>query len=158
MHDKLSHSPALSHLGQKSLFPHLGLRPSYQYRTKHGVHRAWYYLQFQVSTGESYSCPPWIRGNYIIEIAFRSFPGGSDQIESTCNVGYLGWIPGSGRSPGEGHGNPLQCSCLENPMDRGAWWATVRGVAESDITLQLNHHHNKDLRKSVLNIHCKDRC
>ena len=42
-----------------------------------------------------------------------------------------GWIPGSGRSPGEGHGNPLQCSCLENPMDRGAWWATVQGDTQS---------------------------
>ena len=47
----------------------------------------------------------------------------------------VGSIPGSGRSPGEGHGNPLQCSCLENPMDRGAWGATVRGVPkESDTT------------------------
>ena len=50
---------------------------------------------------------------------------------SACNVGDLGSIPGSGRSPGEGNGNPLQYSCLENPMDRGAWWATVHGVAES---------------------------
>ena len=46
----------------------------------------------------------------------------------------LGSIPGSGRSPGEGNGNPLQYSCLENPMDRGAWWATVHGVTESDMT------------------------
>ena len=43
----------------------------------------------------------------------------------------VGSIPGLGRSPGGGHGNPLQYSCLENPMDRGAWWATVHGVAES---------------------------
>ena len=43
----------------------------------------------------------------------------------------LGLIPGSGRSPGEGNGNPLQYSCLENPMDRGAWWATVHGVTKS---------------------------
>ena len=46
---------------------------------------------------------------------------------SACNVGDLGSIPGSGRSPGEGNGNPLQYSCLENPMDGGAWWATVHG-------------------------------
>ena len=50
---------------------------------------------------------------------------------SAYNVGDLGSIPGSGRSPGGGHGNPLQYSCLENPMDRGAWWATVHGVAKS---------------------------
>ena len=49
------------------------------------------------------------------------FPGGSDGVESICSVGDLGSIPGLGRSPGEGHGNPLQYSCLENPMDRGAW-------------------------------------
>ena len=51
--------------------------------------------------------------------------------ESACNAGDLGSIPGSGRSPGEGNGNPLQYSCLENSMDGGAWWATVHGVAKS---------------------------
>ena len=50
---------------------------------------------------------------------------------SACNVGDLDSIPGLGRSPGEGNGNLLQYSCLENPMDRGAWWATVHGVAKS---------------------------
>ena len=50
---------------------------------------------------------------------------------SACNAGDLGSIPGLGRSPGEGNGNPLQYSCLENPMDGGAWWATVHGVAKS---------------------------
>ena len=59
------------------------------------------------------------------------FPGGSDGKESACNAGDPGSIPGSGRSLGEGNGNPLQYSCLENPMDRGAWWATVHGVAKS---------------------------
>ena len=54
---------------------------------------------------------------------------------SACNAGDLGSIPGSGRSPGEGNGNPLQYSCLENPMDGGAWWATVHGVAESRTRL-----------------------
>ena len=49
------------------------------------------------------------------------FPCGSDGKESACNAGDLGLIPGSGRSPGGGHGNPLQYSCLENPMDSGAW-------------------------------------
>ena len=52
--------------------------------------------------------------------------------ESACNAGDPGLIPGLGRSPGGRHGNPLQYSCLENPMARGAWWASVRGVAESD--------------------------
>ena len=55
----------------------------------------------------------------------EGFPGGSDGIESACNVGDSGLIPGLGRSPGEGNGNPLQYSCLENPMDREAWGATV---------------------------------
>ena len=55
------------------------------------------------------------------------FPGGSDSKEPNCDAGDLGSIPGWGRSPGGGHGNPLQYSCLENPMDRGAWWATVHG-------------------------------
>ena len=59
------------------------------------------------------------------------FPGGSDGKESACNLGDLGSIPGLGRSPGGGHSNPLQRSCLENPMDRRAWWATVHGVAKS---------------------------
>ena len=53
------------------------------------------------------------------------FLGGTEVKASACNVGDLGSIPGLGRSPGEGNGNPLQYSCLENPTDRGAWWATV---------------------------------
>ena len=56
------------------------------------------------------------------------FPGNSVVKKSACSAGDAGSIPGSGRSPGEGNGNPLQYSCLENPMDRGAWWATVHGV------------------------------
>ena len=59
------------------------------------------------------------------------FPGGSDGKESTCNAGCLGSIPRSGRSPGEGNGKPLQDSYVENSTDRGAWWATVCGVANS---------------------------
>ena len=52
------------------------------------------------------------------------------------DVRHLGVIPGSGRSPGGGHGNPLQYSCLENPMDRGAWWAMVHGVAKSQTQMK----------------------
>ena len=58
------------------------------------------------------------------------FPGGSVVKIPPAKVGYVGSIPGWGRSPGGGHGNPLQYSCLENPMDRGAWWATVHGVTK----------------------------
>ena len=63
-----------------------------------------------------------------------SLPGGSDGKESACNAGDQSSIPSSGRSPGETNGNPLQYSCLKNSMDRAAWWATVYGVAESDMT------------------------
>ena len=59
------------------------------------------------------------------------FPGGSEVKASACNAGDLGFIPGLGRSPGEGNGNPVYYSCLENPMDGEAWWATVQGVAKS---------------------------
>ena len=59
--------------------------------------------------------------------------------ESACSVGDLGSIPGSGRSPGGGNGNPLQYSGLENPMDRGAWWATVHGVTKSQTQLSNSH-------------------
>ena len=64
-----------------------------------------------------------------------SLPFGSVVKNPLTNVGHAGLIPGLGRCPGEGNGNPLQYSCLEKPTDRGAWWATVHGVAkESDMT------------------------
>ena len=75
----------------------------------------------------------------------EGFPCGSHGKESTCNVGDLDSIPGLGRSPGEGNGNPLQCSGLENSMDRGAWWATVHGVAKSR-TLLSDHTFTQDKR------------
>ena len=59
------------------------------------------------------------------------FPGGSDGKAFACNAGDPGLIPGSGRSPGEGNDYPLQYSCLENSMDRGAWWTLAHGVAKS---------------------------
>ena len=58
-------------------------------------------------------------------------PGGLNSKESACNAGDLGSIPRLGRSPREGNGNPLQYACLENSIDRGAWWVTVHGVAKS---------------------------
>ena len=61
-------------------------------------------------------------------IHIMGFPGGLDGKASACNAGDPGSIPESGRSPGEGNGSPLQYSCLENPMDRGAWEAAVHGV------------------------------
>ena len=66
---------------------------------------------------------------------FKDFPGGSDGKASVYNEGDPGSIPGLGRSPGEGNGNPLQEYCLENPMDRGAWQATVNGVTKSQTQL-----------------------
>ena len=76
------------------------------------------------------------------------FLGGSDGKESACNAGDLGSIPGLGRSPGEGKGYPLQYSGLENPMERGAWRATVHGVAKSrtrlsDFTHTHTHTHTQ---------------
>jgi len=69
-----------------------------------------------------------------------SIPGGSEVKVSACNAGDLGSIPGLGRSPGEGNGNPLQYSCLENPMDGEAWWATVHRVAKSQTRLHSLTH------------------
>ena len=71
----------------------------------------------------------------VVSRDWEVFPGGSVSKESVCNVGDPGSIPGSRRSPGEGNGDTLQDSCLENPMDRGAWRATVHGVADSQTQL-----------------------
>ena len=73
---------------------------------------------------------PWRRDRLPTPV-FLGFPGGSDSKESTYNAGDLGSILGLGRSPGGEHGNPLQYSCLENPMNRGAWWATILEVTKS---------------------------
>ena len=84
---------------------------------------------------------------------FGGFPGGSDGKESACNPGDSGLIPGLGRSPGEGNGNSVQYSCLENSMDRGAWQAIVRGVAMSQtntFTLDRQTKGKKESGASVV--------
>ena len=69
------------------------------------------------------------------------FPGVSEGKDSACSAGDLGSIPGSGRCPGEGNGNPLQYSCLENSMDRGAWRAAVHAVSKSQTRLSDQHYY-----------------
>ena len=75
-------------------------------------------------------------------ISFLGFPSVSVVKNLPAAAGDEDLTPGSGRSPGEGNGNPLQYSCLGNPMDRGAWWATVHGVVKSRTKPRLNHHHH----------------
>ena len=70
-------------------------------------------------------------------------PCGSDGEESAHDAGDLGSVPGLGRSSGEGNGYPLQCSCLENPMDRGVWWAIVHGISENQTQLSDLHLTNQ---------------
>ena len=74
----------------------------------------------------------------VFQYQLYGLPGGSDSKASARNAEDPGSIPGSGRFPGEGNGNPLQYSCLENPMDGGAWQATAHEVAESDMIEQLH--------------------
>ena len=73
---------------------------------------------------------------YIYIYICTGFPGGSVVKTPSANAGDSGLIPQSGRSPGEGNGNPLQYSCLENPVDRGAWWASVHRVTQSQTQLK----------------------
>ena len=96
-----------------------------------------------------------------------TLPCSSNSKESACNAGDLSLIPGSGRSSGEGNGNPLQYSCLENSTDSRAWWATVRGVTKSGTRLRNQatttllliesssfYAHNLSSTHVLLNLHC----
>ena len=89
----------------------------------------------------SYQWSSFVLGTYYL----RGFPGASGGKASACNARDPAPIPGSGRSPGEGNGNPLQYSCLENSIDGGAWWATVHAIPKSrtrlsDITFTFHFH------------------
>ena len=99
--------------------------------------RQWHLLTHLILLNENWSS---VRSNNIGHtVSWASLV--SQMVESACNVGDPGSIPEPGRSPGEGNGNPLQYSCLENPVDGEAWRATVHVVAESDTAEQLTHIH-----------------
>ena len=92
------------------------------------VRRVWYYIRLKSKFNLNKNLA------FVIKSFFKGFPSGSMGRKFACNAGDIGdegLIPGSGRYPGEGHGNPCQYSCLEKSMDRGAWWATVHRVAKS---------------------------
>ena len=94
-----------------------------------GLWQATVSTRYWISTGSGF----WV---FLLLSSWLS--GGSHSKESACGPGDPGLIPGSGRSPREGHGYPVQYSCLENPMDRGAWQAIVHGVAKSQIQLSMH--------------------
>ena len=84
----------------------------------------------------------WVNSQNCVSFS-HGFPGGSVVKNPPAKARDVGVLPGLGRSPGEGNGNPLQYSCLENPMDRGTWWATVHGVTKSQTPLKrLTHTHD----------------
>ena len=85
-----------------------------------------------------------------MSLAFYRFPGGSDSKASARDAGDLGSIPGLGRSPEKGNGNPLQYSYLENSMDGGVWWATVHGVTKSRTRLSDFTHSLRYTEKMFL--------
>ena len=90
----------------------------------------------------------WQVRRHLKECLKMGFPGGSAVKNLSANTGDMGSIPGSGRSPGEGNGNPLRYSCLGNPTDREAWWATAHGLAkESDTTLATKQHQKRKFTK-----------
>ena len=92
---------------------------------------AWWAAVHGVSWSQTDMTEATMHTHTVIYTLLKSFPGGSDDKESTCNAGDPGLISGSRRSSGKGNGNTLQYSCCENPMHRGALWTTVNGVARS---------------------------
>ena len=96
----------------------------------------------------------WLLSFRHSSVSLWGIPHSSVGQESACNAGDSGSIPGSETSTGEGNGNPLQYSCLENPMDRGAWWATVRGIArvrhDLDTAEWLNHRQHRQFVSTSL--------
>ena len=122
----------ISYTGRFLLLSHLG-RDNIQWEA---AVRACYLKIWQLMPKRTVFSRVWGQGitgfhckSFNILFEFNTLPCSSVGKESACNAGDPGSIPGLGRSPGEGNGNPLQYSCLENLMDRGAWWATVHGVA-----------------------------
>ena len=98
------------------------------------------------SQGRSLLHSPW---NLEEALWSRCFPGGAVLKKKVClpmqkDSRNAGWIPGSARSPGGRNGSPLQCSCLEDPMDRGAWWATVHAIARSRTRLSMHAGPDRD--------------
>ena len=91
---------------------------------------------------------------FVLLIYLLCFPGGSNGKDIACNARGACSIPGSGRTPGEENGNPLQCSCLENSMDRGTWQATVHGVAKSQIGLSTHILIALSLKKEFYSALC----
>ena len=121
----------------------------------------WCHQNISSSVAHFFSCPQSFpaSGSFSTQSArpirwpkYWSFGfSGSNGKESACKAGDLGSIPGLGRSPGRGYGNPLQYSCMKNPMERGAWRATVLGVAKIPYTAtKISSCHSKDWRSPEL--------
>ena len=135
--------------------------------------RSYYFYYRQEMKAKRWSHLPILKNSLLTKLFFclqykvlstiiLGFPGGSDSKKSACNAGDLGSTPELGRSPGEANSNPLQYSCLENPMDRGAWWTTVHGVAVGHnwatslflfrSTKALRQHTKKKKKYDYLNV------
>jgi len=125
-------SPAKNSRGKDALEGHVTLPCP---RSVHRRHQAASCVPIAVSLADRGKTNQFCVCVCVCVCFYWGFPGGLDGKESTCNTGDPGSSPGSRRCPGEGNGYPLQYSCLENSMDRGAWWATVHGVPQSQTHL-----------------------